>query len=74
MSNFYAAHFVILLIFISIAILKKELLSYAFVKYVSELPKMYATEISIPGKVLKRDTAAQKEINQTREVQAACRY
>lgn len=61
-SNFHAAHFVILLIFITIAILKKELLSYAFVKYVSELPMMYATEISIPGKVLKRDTAVQKEI------------
>ncbi len=61
-TNFKALHFVVLMIFFMIAALKKELLHYAFVKYVSALPLMYATEISIPGTVLKRDTKVQKEI------------
>ena len=61
-TNFKTTHFVVLMIFFIIATLKKELLHYAFVKYVSELPLMYATEISIPGTVLKRDTREEKEI------------
>ena len=60
-SNVHYAYLMIQIIALTLLVIKKELVSFEFLKLLSQLPLMYSTQISIPGTVLKRDTKEQLE-------------